>query len=70
MDENKLSDKLKGAAKEVVGQAADDADLEHEGRAQQDKARAEEEAEQKEAEAAEARQEAAGHKGEERSRQQ
>ncbi len=64
-----IKENIKGTAKEVAGQLSGDEDLEKEGEAQQEKARKAEEAEAKEAEAAKARQEAAGHKGEQKSRE-
>lgn len=69
MDIENTTEKIKGAAKEVAGDALDDQDLEREGQAQQDKARESEEAKQKEAEAQAARKKAEGHEGEEKSRQ-
>lgn len=69
MDNEKTTEKIKGAAKEVAGQVTGDNDLEREGQAQQDKVRDTEEAEAKEAEAAQARKQAQGHAGEQRSEQ-
>jgi uncharacterized protein YjbJ (UPF0337 family) len=65
----KITEKLKGTAKEVAGQVTGDENLERAGQAQQEKARKEEEAEAKEAEAAKAKQQAAGHKGEQKARE-
>ncbi len=67
-DEN-LTEKIKGTAKEVAGQATGKDDLEREGRAQQEKSRESEKAEAKEAEAAQHRKKAQGHAGEESSEQ-
>lgn len=67
MADDNLTEKIKGTAKEVAGQASGKDDLEREGRAQQEKARETETAEAKEAEAAEHRKKAQGHKGEQRS---
>lgn len=69
MADQNLTDKIKGTAKEVAGQASGNEDLEREGRAQQEKSRESEKAEAKEAEAAEHRKKAQGHAGEERSEQ-
>lgn len=64
-----ITENIKGSAKEVAGKVVGDEDLEREGQAQQEKARKREEAEAKEAEAAQKKQEAAGHKGEQKARE-
>lgn len=55
-----------GTAKEAVGEAINDEDLEHEGEQQQKKAQKEEEAQELQEAANEKEQEATGHKGAEK----
>ncbi len=69
MTDDNLTDKIKGSAKEVAGQATGQDDLQREGEAQQQKSRESETAEAKEAEAAEHRKKAQGEAGEEKSEQ-
>jgi uncharacterized protein YjbJ (UPF0337 family) len=64
MADESTGEKLKGVAKETVGDAVGDDDMKHEGEAQQKKAQKSDEAERLEQEAAEKRAEAAGKKGE------
>ena len=66
---DKMTDKIKGVAKEAVGKAMGDDDTQKEGESQQAEAQKRPEAERAEEEAAEKRQQAAGHKGEEARRQ-
>ncbi|MGI8939332.1 MAG: CsbD family protein [Iamia sp.] len=69
MTDEKLTEKIKGSAKEVAGQATGKEDLEREGKAQQEKSREAETAEAKEAEAEAHRKKAEGHAGQEKSEQ-
>jgi uncharacterized protein YjbJ (UPF0337 family) len=63
MADESTGEKLKGVAKESVGDAVGNEDMKHEGEAQQKKAQKADEAERLEEEAAQKRNEAAGHKG-------
>jgi uncharacterized protein YjbJ (UPF0337 family) len=63
MADESTGEKLKGVAKETVGDAVGNDDMKHEGEAQQKKAQKSDEAERLEEQAAEKRNEAAGHKG-------
>jgi uncharacterized protein YjbJ (UPF0337 family) len=65
MADESTGEKLKGVAKETVGDAVGKDDMKREGEAQQKKAQKSDEAERLEEQAAEKRNEAAGHKGEE-----
>ena len=58
-----FSEKAKGSAKELVGDATGDEELQQEGEHQQEKARKVEEAAEKRQEADEKAREAAGHAG-------
>lgn len=60
------SEKLKGSAKEVVGDVLDDEDLQTEGEQQQEKARKTDEAVELQEEADRKAQEAVGHAGAEK----
>jgi uncharacterized protein YjbJ (UPF0337 family) len=64
MADESTGEKLKGVAKETVGDAVGNDDMKHEGEAQQKKAQKSDEAERLEQEAAEKRAEAAGKQGE------
>jgi uncharacterized protein YjbJ (UPF0337 family) len=69
MADESTGEKLKGVAKETVGDATGNEDMKHEGEAQQKKAQKSDEAERLEQEAAEKRNEAAGQQGEQTKRQ-
>jgi uncharacterized protein YjbJ (UPF0337 family) len=69
MADESTGDKLKGVAKETMGDAVGNEEMKHEGEAQQKKAQKSDEAERLEEQAAQKRNEAAGHKGEESKRQ-
>lgn len=62
-----FSEKVKGSAKELVGDAVGDEDLQTEGEQQQEKARKAEEAEELQEKAEQKAQQAAGHAGAEKS---
>jgi uncharacterized protein YjbJ (UPF0337 family) len=69
MADESTGEKLKGVAKETMGDAVGNEEMKHEGEAQQKKAQKSDEAERLEEQAAQKRNEAAGHKGEESKRQ-
>lgn len=65
-EETKMSEKIKGVAKEAAGKATGNEERVREGEAQQKRAQKADEAERHEAEAEHKRQQQAGHEGEQR----